>query len=112
MAMIKGITITLYEKEIAGYDSFNAPIYEEVPVAVDNVLVGEPTQDDIVSEINLYGRRAQYILAVPKGDGHCWENVIVEFFGEKFKSFGLPIMGIEDNVPLDWNLKVMVERIE
>lgn len=43
MARIKGTTVTLYEETIVGYDGFNDPIYEETPVTVENVLVGEPS---------------------------------------------------------------------
>ena len=72
MARIKGITVTLYEETIIGYDSFNDPIYREDPVEVDNVLVGEPSSDDIVTSTSLYGKTISYMLAIPKGDTHDW----------------------------------------
>ena len=59
---------------------------------------------------NLFGKKAVYTLAIPKGDTHKWEDSVVEFFGHKWKTFGFPIEGIESNIPLDWNKKVMVER--
>ena len=39
MTMIKGITVTLYEKEKINEDAFGKPIYKETPIKVKNVLV-------------------------------------------------------------------------
>ena len=65
--MLKGIDIILYEKTKTGEDAFHAPIYTETPVTVHNVLVGEPATEDIVNDLQLYGRRLAYTLALPKG---------------------------------------------
>lgn len=51
-------------------------------------------------------------LAIPKGDAHEWENKEVRFFNKRWKIFGIPLEGIEDLIPLEWNKKVMVERYE
>ena len=37
--MLRGIDVVLYEKHQTGEDAFHAPVYEEVPVTVHNVLV-------------------------------------------------------------------------
>ena len=37
--MLKGITITLYNKDEVLVDEFNRPIYQEAPILVENVLV-------------------------------------------------------------------------
>lgn len=108
--MIHGITVLLYEKQKAGVDAFNAPVYTEVAVEVPGVLVGEPTTEDLVSDLQLYGKHTAYTLAIPKGDTHGWENVTVEFFGRKWRTFGGVTQGIEDMIPLPWNKKVKVER--
>ena len=108
--MIHGITVRLYERKQTGTDAFSAPIYEETPVDVPNVLVGEPTTDDIVNDLQLYGKRIAYTLGIPKGDTHDWDNVTVEFFGQKFRTYGSVTQGIEDLIPLAWNKKVKVER--
>lgn len=108
--MIHGITVRLYEKTQTGTDAFNAPIFSETPVEVKNVLIGEPTTDDIVNSLQLYGKRIAYTLAIPKGDEHDWEDVTVEFFGQKFRTYGGVVQGIEELVPLCWNKKVKVER--
>lgn len=110
--MIHGITVRLYEKTQIGTDAFNAPVYTETPVDVENVLVGEPSSDDIVNDMQLYGKRVAYTLAIPKGDAHSWDNVTVEFFGQKFRTYGGVTQGIEAMVPLAWNKKVKVERHE
>lgn len=108
--MIHGITVRLYEKTQTGTDAFNAPVYAEIPVDVKNVLIGEPTTDDVVNSLQLYGKRIAYTLAIPKGDEHDWEDVTVEFFGQKFRTYGGVVQGIEELVPLCWNKKVKVER--
>lgn len=110
MTVIKGITVTLHEKTQNGVDEFNQPTYEIQKVKVKNVLVSPSTPDDITTSTDLVGKKAIYTLAIPKGDTHVWENKKVEFFNETWQVFGFSIMGIEDNIPLDWNRKVMVER--
>lgn len=112
MAMIKGMTVTLYERTQTGTDAANRPIYEETPVTVENVLVGAPTSDDVVNEFNLSGKRIAYTLGIPKGDTHNWTDRTVEFWGRKFRTVGIPTQGIEENIPLDWNMKVQVEAYE
>ena len=109
MPMIKGIPVVLYVKQQKGVDGFNAPVYEEIPEVVKNVLVAPSSADEIVNSQELHGKKAVYTLAIPKGDVHNWEDVVVEFFGRKWKTFGFPTEGIEDNMPLSWNKKVMVE---
>ncbi len=108
--MIRGITVTLYEKRQAGADAFGAPVFEETPVEVPNVLVGEPSAEDAVSELRLSGKRLAYTLAIPKGDAHDWEDAVVAFFGQKWRTFGGVTQGIEALIPLPWNKKVKVER--
>ena len=107
---MRGITVTLYEQTQTGTDTFNAPVYEETPVEVENVLVAPASTAEILDNVNLYGRKAVYTLAIPKGDTHDWDNVRVDFFGRSWRTFGFPTEGIEHLIPLSWNRKVMVER--
>lgn len=109
---IHGISVNLVQKMKTGEDPFGSPIYKENLVKVDNVLVAPATSDDIVDSQNLYGKKAVYTLGIPKGDMHDWEDTKVIFFGQYFRTFGKPVEGIEDLIPLDWNKKVMVEAIE
>ncbi|MGI6204223.1 MAG: hypothetical protein ACOYJH_02970 [Anaerovoracaceae bacterium] len=108
--MLRGITVRLKQKVQTGVDPFNHPTFEESWVDVDNVLIGEPSADDINTEINLTGKQVAYTLAIPKGDDHVWTDTEVKFFGEEFRTIGAPVQGIEDMIPLDWNKKVKVER--
>lgn len=112
MAAIKGITITLYENVKTGEDGFGKPIYEETPVEVENVLVAPTSSQEILDAINLYGKKAVYTMAIPKGDTHDWQDKHVSFFGKDFRVFGIPLEGIECDIPLDWNKKVTVEVYE
>lgn len=117
MARISGQTVTLYNLTQIGVDGFGTPIFEETPENVDNVLIGEPSTDDITSSADLYGRRIAYMLGIPKGDNHNWENRKISWidaYGRNIvvKSFGIPITGIEANIPLDWHMKVRVEAYE
>ena len=110
--MIKGITVTLYERLQSGTDPFGEPVYTETQTPVDGVLVTPTASEEVVTELQVYGRRSVYELCIPKGDSHDWENRKVGFFGQVFRSFGPVTEYIEANVPLRWNRKVKVERIE
>ena len=112
MGRLAGRSIILYDKVKAGVDDFNRPIYTETPVTVENVLVGEPTSDEVTDALNLYGKHVAYTLAIPKGDTNTWTGRTVEFFGEKFKVIGHPTQGIDHLIPLAWNKKVRVEHYE
>lgn len=109
---IKGIPVKLSVRTQTGIDDFNRPTYEVSQEVVENVLVGEPSAEDVVNELNLSGKRIAYTLAIPKGDTHVWEDTEVEFWGMKFKTVGIPTQGIDDNIPFQWNKKVKVERYE
>ncbi|MGG5373524.1 hypothetical protein [Enterococcus sp. AZ196] len=110
MGKIKGITIILVGKKEVGKDPFKNPIYEDVELEIENVLVSPTSSDDMVNQLNLTGKKAVYTLGIPKGDTHNWENKEVKFFGQRWRTFGIPLEGIENLIPLDWNKKVMVER--
>ena len=110
--MLKGIDVTLYEKEKVGEDAFGHALYAETPTIVNNVIVAPSSDADIVTSTQLEGKISQYTLGIPKGDNHRWENSIVEFFGKKFKTFGFVIEGIEELVPTEWHKKVMCFRYE
>lgn len=107
---IHGIEITLIDKVEVGKDDFNNPIYEDKEIKVQDVLVAQPVSDDVVNDLSLYGKRTEYILGIPKGDTHEWEDREVIIFGKRYKTFGHTIEGIEDLVPLRWHKKIRVER--
>lgn len=112
MTLIKGITVLLYEKTETGRDAFNKPIYEEKPTQVHNVLVAPSSEQEVLDTVELYGRKAVYTLAIPKGDMHNWENCKVRFFEDDWLVIGMPIKGIDELIPLDWNMKVRVMRVD
>lgn len=112
MALIKGVPVTLISKTQTNTDPFGNPIYTETEITVDNVLIAPVSGDDVINQLNLTGRKAVYQLAIPKGDTNTWENQEVRFFGDRWRVFGVPTQGIDHLIPLDWNLKVMVERYE
>ena len=109
--MIRGITVTLYERTQTGTDALNYPVYTETPVDVQNVLVAPVDAQEVLDTLNLTGKRAVYQLGIPKGDTHNWEDCRVDFFGQSFRVIGPVIEGIEELIPLSWNRKVQVESI-
>lgn len=110
---MRGITVTLYPRELKEYNSIGEAVYEEgEAITVDNVLVSPSTADEILSATNLYGKKAVYTLAIPKGDTNEWEDRRISFFGEDWQSFGIPLEGIDALVPTAWNKKVTVARYE
>lgn len=108
--MITGITVTLYNKTASGTDAFNATTYTEEAETVENVLVTPAAAEDIVNDMNLYGKHLVYELCIPKGDEHTWEDRKISFMDQTFHSYGPVQEWIEDLVPLSWNRKVKVER--
>ena len=111
--MLKGITVTLYDRTKTGVDPLNHPTYKETPIQVDNVLVAPVSSTEALETYNLTGRTAVYQLGIPKGDTHEWTaGKKVRFFNADWRIIGIPTMGIEAMIPLSWNTKVQVERYE
>lgn len=112
--MIRGLTVTLYEKTQTGTDQFGAPIYEEKGVEVENVLVAEPLTEDLAQATALYQKTIRYMLGIPKGDTHDWQEKHVSWvdaYGIRHdcRTFGFPITGVEANIPGPWHMKVRCE---
>lgn len=108
--MIKGTTVTLIKKTVSGYDDFGAPIYTEEEIEVNDVLVGQPTSEELVTTLELTGKHIAYVLGIPKGDTNTWEDTEVIIWGERFKTIGFPQTGIQENIPLRWKANIKVER--
>ena len=107
---MKGTTVQLVVGTVTGYDPLGNPIETEELVNIDDVLVGQPSTDDITSTIQLYGKRIDYVLGIPKGDTHNWTDATVYIRGEKFRTIGYPMTGEQANIPLRWGKNVKVER--
>lgn len=110
MGRLKGITIKLITKEKTGEDPFGSTVFSYVEQEVENVLIAPVSSQEVIDKLTLYGKKAEYTLAIPKGDTHNWEDAEVEFFGQRWKTIGIPLEGIEDLIPGRWNKKVTVER--
>lgn len=106
---IKGIEVILHTKTKNGVDDFGNPIFEDATPTVENVLVSPVSAEDSNNDFAMYGKKTVYELAIPKGDTNVWEDTEVEFFGQKFRTVGGVIQGIEENIPLAWNKKIKVE---
>ena len=107
---MKGMTVQLAVKTVTGYDPFGAPIETEELIDVEDVLVGQPTTDDVTNTIQLYGKKIEYVLGIPKGDTHNWTDAEVIIWGQRFRTIGYPQTGIQENIPLKWGQNVRVER--
>ncbi len=107
---MRGASVVLFVKTLSGHDALNNPVYTTTQETVENVLIGQPTTDDITASNDLYGKKIEYMLGLPKGDAHDWTDARVDFFGQSFRTFGDVIQGIEENVPTPWHKKVRVER--
>lgn len=109
---IKGITVSLQVRTVAGKDALNHEYYSTDWVDVENVLVSPVSAEDQITSVQLHGKKAIYQIAIPKGDEHIWDDRLVRFFGQTWHVFGAPETGIEENIPLSWNTKWKVEAYE
>lgn len=116
ISAIKGRKVTLYERiDTGAFDEFNAPIFDYVPTEVDNVLIEPASNDAIVSDMELYGKRMAYVLHIPKGDTHNWKDakvVLPDPWNVAVKTYGDCMLYDADLTPLAWNKKVKVEVYE
>lgn len=110
---MKTTEVILYnEVETGERDKTNRPITTELAIRVPGVLIAPVSTDDVVTTINLTGKKAVYQLAIPKGDNNDWENAKVAYNGKFYRTIGVPEEGMDENIPLRWNRKIKVERYE
>ena len=107
---MKGTTVKVLQKTVISQNAMHEDIVTETWIDVPDVLVGQPTTDDITSTLQLYGKRIEYVLGIPKGDTNDWTDTEVEIWGEKYKTIGYPMTGESENIPLRWGKNVKVER--
>lgn len=107
---MKGTTVQLVKNTQTGTDPFGQPIYEPQLIDVPDVLVGQPSTDDITTTLQLYGKVIAYTLGIPKGDTNDWVDAEVIVFGKRFRTIGFPVTGEQANIPLRWGKNVKVEH--
>lgn len=107
---MKGETVVLVDQIVTGKDPFGGDVYEENQIVVNDVIIGTPSTDDMISDLSLYGKKLNFVLGIPKGDTNNWEDKTVIIRGEKYKTYGFPLTQTEENVPTRWNTQVKVER--
>lgn len=107
---MKGTTIQLSVKTSTSVDPFGAPIETETLVDVPDVLVGQPSSEDVDAVYSAYGKHIAYSLGIPKGDTHDWVDAEVVIWGNRYKTIGYPITAEQSNIPLRWGQVVKVER--
>lgn len=107
---MKGTTVQLVVETITSYDPLGNPVVTEKKEDVADVLVGQPSTDDITSSVQLYGKRIDYVLGIPKGDTHDWTDAKVYIWGDPYQVIGFPQTGIQENIPLRWGQNVKVQR--
>ena len=109
---MKGMTVGPVIKTQTGTDPCGHPTYSETIEEVNDVLVGQPSTEDVLSTLDLTGKRIAFVLGIPKGDTHTWEDTDVIIWGERYRTIGSPEKGILANIPLRWGQNVKVERYE
>lgn len=107
---MKTTTVQLVVKTETGTDPFGKPVYTEELENVGGVLIGSPSTDDVTNTLNLYGKKIEYVLGIPKGDTHNWVDAEVMFWGMRFRTIGYPTTGEQENIPLRWGQNVKVEK--
>lgn len=107
---MKGTTVQLSVKTETSQDAFGAPVYTEELVDIADVLVGQPSSDEITATYSAYGKHIVYNLGIPKGDTHNWVDAEVVIWGDRFKTIGYPVTAEQENIPLRWGKVVKVER--
>lgn len=110
--LIHGINVLLVQRIPNGSNALGEPIFEELqPEMVENVLVAPIEGADQTAHNDSLRKRVSYQMAIPKVDNHVWENGRVSFFGKTFEVVGVPVGGIEELIPLEWNKKVTVREV-
>ena len=107
---MRGTTVQLAVKSSTTTDDFGAPIETETLVDVADVLVGTPSEEEVKSTLEMYGKKVAYVLGIPKGDSHTWYDTEVVIWGERFRTIGYPVTGEQANIPLRWGSNIKVER--
>lgn len=107
---MKTITVQLAVKTSNTTDPFGMPIETEELVDIAGCLVGQPSADEILQAHEMYGKKIDFVVGVPKGDTHSWIDTDVIIWGDRYHTVGYPETGIQENIPLKWGKNVKVTR--
>lgn len=111
-SFFKGETVVLLKKSQSSTDPFGNPVNDEERIEVENVLINQTSSTEILGTTDLTTSKMTYTLAIPKNDTNDWQNQRVEFWGKTWSVVGIPLKGMDEYTPLDWNKKVIVEIYE
>lgn len=108
---MKGTTIQLVVKTETSTDPFGNPVETEELVDIHDVLVGSPSTDDVTNTLQLYGKKVEFVLGIPKAimNDYSWSDREFIIFGKRFRTIGYPMTGEQANIPLRWGANVKVE---
>lgn len=107
---MKGMTIQLINMVETGKDAWGKPIYKEEAEDIHDVLVGQPSTEEILSTTQLFGKKIEYVIGIPKGDTHDWTDRKILINGNPYCTIGYPQTGIQENIPLRWGQNVRVAK--
>ena len=54
-------------------------LFMRKPSRLSDVLIGQPSTNDLADSIDLDGKRIDYVLGIPKGDTHNWVDTEIIF---------------------------------
>lgn len=114
---MRGLAVTLTDRVLSGWSTGGDPLWSETKIVVDNVLVGEPSPEEVAASTGVPGRRLSYILGIPKGDTTDWKARDVSWAGPDgrpihARTFGDPVSGVEHLIPTPWHRKVRCYRYD
>ena len=114
LSPFKGETVTVFMKDVSGYDELGNPTMTETPQEVDNVLVavgsqGEPGETNRPEGVNI-----AYTLYLPKAftstlGEDTLDNREVEVRGHRCRVVGHPDIWPSPN---PWDMACEVENVE
>lgn len=108
--VILGETVTVSTPAQAGEDAYGQAVKEWADEDVRNVLVCQPTSDDVASRPE--GDEVTLTLHFPKTYTASLRGCTVTLRGERYTVLGDPVALTEANTPGRWNRAVPVRRVE
>ena len=109
---LRGETVVVSYREQTGVDAFHSPVYKDVEMDVDNVLVEPGEAADVIESVRPDGTEVNYTLRFPKTfkEASKLENGKVKVRGQVIKIIGHPDYLDPEMCPTDWNMTVKVGK--